>query len=142
MSNTNETNPDDEPQKIAIACQGGGSHTAFTAGVLKRRLAEIADRRDELSANLSLNQEVFFIGQVNEWVEEGTLSGEYKHVRVRRIQLVPGDETEEDVERTEGIDLSPASKLDRSPRHLRRLDALGDRRAGAFLERGRPVAPT
>jgi predicted patatin/cPLA2 family phospholipase len=22
-------------QKIAIACQGGGSHTAFTAGVLK-----------------------------------------------------------------------------------------------------------
>ena len=27
-------------QKIAIACQGGGSHTAFTAGVLKKLLAE------------------------------------------------------------------------------------------------------
>ncbi|MGZ7109030.1 MAG: hypothetical protein ACXVHW_08690, partial [Methanobacterium sp.] len=26
--------------KIAIACQGGGSHTAFTAGVLKRLLRE------------------------------------------------------------------------------------------------------
>jgi len=26
--------------KIAIACQGGGSHTAFTAGVLKRILKE------------------------------------------------------------------------------------------------------
>lgn len=25
-----------EPRRIAIACQGGGSHTAFTAGVLKR----------------------------------------------------------------------------------------------------------
>ncbi len=25
-------------QKIAIACQGGGSHTAFTAGVLKKLL--------------------------------------------------------------------------------------------------------
>lgn len=27
------------PKKIAIACQGGGSHTAFTAGVLKKLLA-------------------------------------------------------------------------------------------------------
>ena len=25
-------------RKVAIACQGGGSHTAFTAGVLKRLL--------------------------------------------------------------------------------------------------------
>ena len=26
--------------RVAIACQGGGSHTAFTAGVLKRLLSE------------------------------------------------------------------------------------------------------
>ena len=26
---------EDDPTKVAIACQGGGSHTAFTAGVLK-----------------------------------------------------------------------------------------------------------
>lgn len=26
----------DEAPKVAIACQGGGSHTAFTAGVLRR----------------------------------------------------------------------------------------------------------
>lgn len=25
-------------KRIAVACQGGGSHTAFTAGVLKRLL--------------------------------------------------------------------------------------------------------
>lgn len=25
-------------RRVAIACQGGGSHTAFTAGVLKRLL--------------------------------------------------------------------------------------------------------
>lgn len=106
-----------------------------------RTLSAIADRRDELSANLSLNQEVFFIRQVNEWLEEGLLSGEYKPVRVRRIQLVPGDETEENIERDERIDLSPASKLDRSPGHLRRLEALGDRRAREFLERVRPMAP-
>ncbi len=28
-------------QRVAIACQGGGSHTAFTAGALKRILREI-----------------------------------------------------------------------------------------------------
>ena len=27
-----------ETKRVAIACQGGGSHTAFTAGVLKRLL--------------------------------------------------------------------------------------------------------
>jgi NTE family protein len=30
---------DDEPTRVAIACQGGGSHTAFTCGVLRRLLA-------------------------------------------------------------------------------------------------------
>ena len=29
-----------EPKRIAIACQGGGSHAAFSAGVLKRLLSE------------------------------------------------------------------------------------------------------
>ncbi len=31
------------PQRIAIACQGGGSHTAFTAGVLKTLVTEIQE---------------------------------------------------------------------------------------------------
>jgi NTE family protein len=30
-------------RRIAIACQGGGSHTAFTAGVLKKILGDIKD---------------------------------------------------------------------------------------------------
>jgi NTE family protein len=30
----------DVPNRVAIACQGGGTHTAFTAGVLKKLLAE------------------------------------------------------------------------------------------------------
>ena len=34
---------DDSPTKVAIACQGGGSHTAFTAGVLKRLFREWDD---------------------------------------------------------------------------------------------------
>ena len=28
--------PPGQPRRVAIACQGGGSHTAFTAGVLSR----------------------------------------------------------------------------------------------------------
>ena len=32
--------PTDRVRRVAIACQGGGSHTAFTAGVLKRLLRE------------------------------------------------------------------------------------------------------
>ncbi|MEA5388076.1 hypothetical protein VB779_14230 [Haloarculaceae archaeon H-GB11] len=34
---------EDAPTKVAIACQGGGSHTAFTAGVLKELLREWDD---------------------------------------------------------------------------------------------------
>lgn len=34
----------DEPVQVAVACQGGGSHTAFTAGVLRRLLEN--DQRD------------------------------------------------------------------------------------------------
>src|SRR5215213_1412385 len=30
----------DEKVRVAVACQGGGSHTAFTAGALKRLLAD------------------------------------------------------------------------------------------------------
>src|SRR5918997_5974896 len=30
----------DNKRRVAIACQGGGSHTAFTAGVLKKLLTE------------------------------------------------------------------------------------------------------
>jgi NTE family protein len=40
--------PSGERRRVAIACQGGGSHTAFTAGVLKRLL------RDEAMADYEL----------------------------------------------------------------------------------------
>ena len=34
---------DPSPTRVAIACQGGGSHTAFTAGVLKELFREWDD---------------------------------------------------------------------------------------------------
>jgi NTE family protein len=35
----------DNNKRVAIACQGGGSHTAFTAGVLKKLLKENAEEK-------------------------------------------------------------------------------------------------
>lgn len=83
-------------------------------------LEEIADRRNELAGNLSLYQEVDFIEQVNEWVEEGTLSGEYKPVDVEFIEM-------------DG-ELSTSSKLDRDPEFIERLMQRGARRAERFLD--------
>jgi NTE family protein len=39
----------DGTKRIAIACQGGGSHTAFTAGALKRLLQD--DRYDVVAVS-------------------------------------------------------------------------------------------
>lgn len=80
----------------------------------------IYDRRNELSGNLSLFQEVGFIRQVNEWLANDQLSGEYKPVNV---EFIPLDD-----------DLSTASKLNRNPAFLDRLMQQGEQQADAFLE--------
>jgi len=36
----------DKTKRVAIACQGGGSHTAFTAGALKKILEKGHERHD------------------------------------------------------------------------------------------------
>ncbi len=45
---TKQRKGDGKMQKIAIACQGGGSHTAFTAGVLKTLLEKNVHRNYQL----------------------------------------------------------------------------------------------
>jgi NTE family protein len=85
-----------------------------------RSLREIADRRNELSGNLSLEKDLAFIEQVNEWLAAGYLpEEEYKHVEVRFIDL--------------DRDLSPASKLDRDPEFIEGLIEQGHSDARAFL---------
>lgn len=42
------------PRRVAIACQGGGSHTAFTAGVLSRLLDGPAGRDGELDGDYEI----------------------------------------------------------------------------------------
>ena len=41
----------EKTRRVAIACQGGGSHTAFTAGTLKKRLVERHERYDFVAFN-------------------------------------------------------------------------------------------
>jgi NTE family protein len=84
-----------------------------------RSLEEIADRRNELSGNLSLNQELRFVERVNDWIDAGYLpEDEFVRTTVRRIQM---DE-----------DYHCSTKLDRSPTFLSELIEGGERRAAEF----------
>jgi len=86
-----------------------------------KTLDVIADRRNELSGNISLNQELKFIDRVTEWVEEGYLPEErFSPTTVHRIQM--------------GKRFHCSTKVDRDPEFLDELMALGHERAAAFLE--------
>jgi len=81
----------------------------------------IADRRNELSGNISLNQELGFIEQVNDWVEDGTLPGdEFQRTEIQRINM--------------GKRFHCSTKVDRDPEFLDELRNLGAERARAFLD--------
>ncbi len=86
---------------------------------------DIADRRNELSGNLSLYQELGFVEKIDQLLEDGQLArdGKYKQVVVRIIEM-PSD-----VARIQG----PASKLNRDPAFLAALMADGRRQAQVFL---------
>lgn len=83
--------------------------------------AGIADRRNELSGNLSLNSEVRFVRQVNEWIENGYLPDRYTHTDIERIRF-------------RRPDLDWRTKLDRSPEFVERLIDDGERAAETFLD--------
>lgn len=106
-------------------------------------LDDVADRRNELAGCLSLAQELHFIQQVNDWLDDGTFSDAaretYKPVVVRQLEL---DESHLDGGRSLGV----ASKLDRRPGFVDQLLALGERRADEFLDayrrdENRPLGP-
>jgi NTE family protein len=80
----------------------------------------IADRRNELSGNISLNQELKFIERVNDWVEEGHLpTDEFSKTSINRIQM--------------GKRFHCSTKVDRDPEFLEELMELGHERATEFL---------
>lgn len=85
-----------------------------------KSMNEIDDRRNELAGNLSLNQEVLFLNEVNDWLRRGWLTApQFKHVDVRWIPM--------------DLDLDEASKLDRNATLIQRLMQYGESRAIAFL---------
>jgi NTE family protein len=99
--------------------------------------ADIGDRRNELSGNISLNQELYFVRKINELVRRfgvykngeiklrggyGPDKREYRIIKVRRIELsLP-------------THLPPSSKLDRNPVFIDRLMDHGQEQASHFLE--------
>ena len=82
----------------------------------------IADRRNELSGNKSLNAEVSFVEQINDWIEAGYLPETFTHTEIERIRL-------------DRPDLGWRTKLERGPAFLEGLFADGEAAADAFLER-------
>jgi NTE family protein len=95
-------------------------------GTEPRTVAQIADRRNELSGNLSLHQELGFIEKIDQMLEEGHLvpDAKYKQIVVRVIEI-----SRSRFPRS----LGTASKLNRDPRFIRDLMAHGEARAEEFL---------
>jgi len=82
-------------------------------------MEEIADRRNELSGNISLNQELGVIERVNEWIEEGHLpESEFARTEIRRISM--------------GEAYHCSTKVDRSPAFIEELIQLGEERVDEF----------
>ncbi len=85
---------------------------------------EIADRRNELSGNISLNQELRFIDWVNGWIDDGLLPRDrFSRTAIHRIEM--------------GKRYHCSTKLDRSPDFIEELMELGETKAAEFIEASR-----
>lgn len=95
-------------------------------GTEPRTVAQIADRRNELSGNLSLHQELGFIEKIDQMLAEGHLApdAKYKQIVVRVIEMSRSRFTHS---------LGGASKLNRDPRFIEDLMAHGEAQAKEFL---------
>jgi len=90
-----------------------------------KSVREIEDRRNELSGNLSLNQEINFIESVNKWIKNGTISLENKKIIKVRIITMSGE--------VEEI-LDYVSKLDRNQEFINALMYHGEEQAEKFIK--------
>jgi NTE family protein len=91
-----------------------------TRANLPTTAAEITDRHNELAGNLSLNQELFFIEKVNQWLRTDCITvDDKKPIAIRFIDMSPAISS----------DLDYASKLDRSRDFIERLMADGEQQA-------------
>jgi NTE family protein len=85
-----------------------------------KSVRDIVDRRNELSGNLSLAQELYFIDRINRLrATHESLRKKYKHITIRVVELAQK--------------LDYASKLDRSADLIRGLIRHGEERAELFF---------
>ena len=90
-----------------------------------RTVVEIADRRNELSGNLSLYQELHFIETIDTMLEEKLLApGKYKPITIRIIQMNRSSRS---------MMMGAASKINRDPAFLNELIAQGEQRTADFI---------
>ncbi len=97
-------------------------------------IGDILDRRNELSGNLALNQELHMIDSVNQWIDKKyfvqTEHQRFKKITVQFIDMSPA--------LSESLDY--ASKLDRSPTLIHTLMADGEKQGEKFLQKFAIVA--
>lgn len=85
-----------------------------------KTVEEIRDRRNELAGNLSLEQELYFINQVNDFVSHGKFkNGDYKDINVKKAIMK--------------WDLPYVTKLDRNPQFIRKMMVYGEKQAEQFF---------
>lgn len=91
-----------------------------------RTMVEIADRRNELSGNLSLYQELHFIEKIDSMLERGQVVGsEYHPITIRIIEMSRSVASQK---------LGEASKGNRDPAFLRQLIEQGEAKADVFVD--------
>ncbi|SEP10106.1 NTE family protein [Halogranum amylolyticum] len=109
-----EVDPEEKPDEIWIV-----RINPVATSETPHSLADIADRRNELAGNLSLEQEKHMIEAINDLIDEGVIDDErYKPIELREIDL--------------DMELDLESKLDRSPDFLEDLMERGEAKASAF----------
>ena len=85
------------------------------------RMTQISDRRNELTGNLSLNEELAFVDKINEIARKyPAVAADYHPITIRKVTL--------------DLDLDYASKFDRGIIHIRRLMDHGKRKAHEFFQ--------
>lgn len=89
-------------------------------------IGDIIDRRDELSGNLSLYQELKFIQTVNRWINKGFTLSHKKHLKPVTLRRIAMDDTFFE-------SLDSVSRFDRRPSFIDSLIAHGEHQADSFL---------
>lgn len=93
---------------------------------------EIEDRRNELAGNLSLNQELGFIAQVNKWL--GSKSSKLKSPISDSDKFEPVPVYSVSMPDVESEELRVPSKFKRTPAHIQHLRLIGMIQGNRFMD--------